>query len=131
MNREEFERLLQESVGREQSLLTAKRSEYAEDEDILENFRWVALAEGRSPEEYCMTLFLKHVQGLVKAIQTGRYFWGWVNLEDGQEGLKQRISDGRNYLMLLEAILEERHKLPPEAGKVYDEAEHDEDIAPK
>lgn len=36
--------------------------------------------------------------------ETGKYDWDWET--DGGEGLKQRIVDARNYLLLLAACLE-------------------------
>jgi hypothetical protein len=47
---------------------------------------------------------MKHVQSIALAVRTGKYAWAWET--EGGEGLKQRIADARNYLLLLAACLE-------------------------
>jgi len=61
------------------------------------------------PEKVCMILLLKHIQSLSKAVSedtTCICMWFWEH--DGREGLKQRIADARNYLLLLAACLDEK-----------------------
>jgi len=51
-----------------------------------------------------MAYRLKHIQSISHAVRT-EYNWCWQT-EQGHEGLKQRIADARNYLLLLAACLE-------------------------
>ncbi len=53
---------------------------------------------------------MKHIQSIVLSIKTGSYCDKWYWNDDGNEGLKQRISDARNYLILLAACIEEELK---------------------
>lgn len=106
--RDRFYELYSEFLQREKALLSFKRDEYTPDgeEDCLANFRQIAVFEDRTPEQVCMTHTMKHIQSIMRAINTGRYHFAWE--VDGGEGLKQRIADARNYLALLAAILDEK-----------------------
>ena len=106
MKVEDFMRLKQEFDEHESVLLGVKKTEYASDEDHLSNFKEVASWLGIYPEEYCMTLTLKHMHSILRAVKSQDYRWSWSS--DIGEGLKQRISDARNYLLLLAALIEER-----------------------
>ena len=111
MDIQTFNGILEEFMGKEISLLTKKRSEYAGDEDVLINFKQVAAWLGVEPEQYCMTLIFKHLQSVFKAVNGGVYTWEW-EIPGGGEGMKQRISDLRNYFMLLGALLSEKSSAP-------------------
>ena len=82
-----------------------KRDEYSSDNDRLQNFREVAEFLGQRPAEVSLAYLLKHIQSITLAVRTGEYAWKWKT--DHGEGLKQRIADARNYLLLLAACLEE------------------------
>lgn len=108
-SKKRFEELHAELVVHERELLSLKRGEYTEaDEDCISNFRQLADFEGRSPEEVCLTLTIKHIQSIQRAISTGAYSFSWWNEKTGSEGLKQRIADARNYLALLAAVLDDK-----------------------
>lgn len=102
---EQFEILREEFLTHEARILDWKRGEYSPDEDRLLNFRQVAEFEGRTPAEVALTWLLKHIQSITLAVRSADYAWAWET--EGGEGLKQRIADARNYLLLLAACLEE------------------------
>ena len=108
-SKKEFTDLHGEFTAMEGKLLGIKRSEYANEENVLKNFEQVSSFEGRRPEELCMTLLLKHVQSIQRAVESGSWKWVWTD-EKGMEGMKQRISDARNYLLLLAAIMDMHNK---------------------
>ena len=101
---EQFEVLCEEFADHEVHLLAWKRNEYASGEDRLQNFREVAGFLGQKPAEVALVYLLKHVQSIALSVRTGKYAWKWET--EGGEGLKQRIADARNYLLLLAACLE-------------------------
>lgn len=105
MTLESFENLREEFLEHEAGILEWKRGEYAPNDDRLQNFREVAAFLNKRPAEVALTYLMKHIQSITLAVRTGSYNWTW-NTEGG-EGLKQRIVDARNYLLLLAACLEE------------------------
>ena len=105
MTPQQFENLRDEFLTREARILVWKRSEYSSNEDRLQNFREVAALTGLRLSEVALIWLLKHIQSITLAVRSERYSWTWET-EDG-EGLKQRIADARNYLLLLAACLDE------------------------
>ena len=105
MTPEQFENLRDEFLVHEAKILDWKRGEYSTNEDRLQNFREVATFLERRPAEVALAYLMKHIQSIALAVRSGKYAWTW-NTEGG-EGLKQRIADARNYLLLLAACLEE------------------------
>ena len=108
MTPEQFEILREEFLSHEARILDWKRGEYSPDEDRLLNFRQVAEFEGRTLAEVALTWLLKHIQSITLAVRSADYAWAWE--KEGGEGLKQRIADARNYLLLLAACLEEENE---------------------
>ena len=105
MTPQQFENLRDEFLTREARILDWKRGEYSLNEDRLQNFREVAALTGLRMTEVALIWLLKHIQSIALAVRTGNYTWAWTT--EGGEGLKQRIADARNYLLLLAACLEE------------------------
>jgi len=108
MNVEAFDRIKKEFADHEDELLHFKRGEYAGIEDVLANFKDVSAFLGMIPRLYCMALFGKHMGAIIRAVRSKepKRIWCW-RLPSGEEGLKQRIADARNYLLLLAAIIDE------------------------
>lgn len=100
-----FENLVHEFLEHEQKLLNWKAGEYSNDSDRLMNFRQIAGLIDTSMSEIALVYLLKHIQSIALAVNRGRFTWEWETSEG--EGLKQRIADARNYLLLLAACLEE------------------------
>lgn len=105
LSEEQFENLREEFMVHEARLLDWKRNEYASSEDRLQNFREVAGFLGQRPAEVALLYLMKHIQSIAQAVRTGSYAWAWET--DGGEGLKQRVADARNYMLLLAACLDE------------------------
>lgn len=105
MTPQQFENLRDEFLTREARILDWKRGEYSPNEDRLQNFREVAALTGLRLSEVALIWLLKHIQSIALAVRTENYAWVWTT--EGGEGLKQRIADARNYLLLLAACLEE------------------------
>ena len=107
-SKKQWDELVKEFEAKEARLLHSKNREYTGGrgkESFLLNFEEVAVFEGREPAQVALTWLLKHVHGICKAVGTGEYNWEWEN--DNGEQLKQRISDARNYLLLLAGCLDE------------------------
>lgn len=104
MKPEQFENLREEFLTHEARIMSWKRGEYSSGDDRLQNFREVANFLGKKPSEVALSYLLKHIQSIALAVRTGEYVWAWET--EGGEGLKQRIADARNYLLLLAACLE-------------------------
>ena len=102
-----FEKLVDEFLKNEQSILGHKGTEYADNEDRLQNFHQQAIIQGVEPAAIALTYLLKHILSIAKAVSTGNQPWEWTTKE-GHEGLKQRFADARNYLLLLAACIDER-----------------------
>ena len=105
---ERFESLRDDFLIHEARIIDHKRGEYSSGNDRLQNFREVAEFMGQRPSEVALAYLLKHIQSIVLAVRTGKYSWSWHT--DHGEGLKQRIADARNYLLLLAACLEEENE---------------------
>jgi hypothetical protein len=113
MDSEWFAGVVREFQEEEDGLLIVKRMEYASDADRLENFKTNAALTGLMPEQVCAVYLAKHVQSIVKHVMDGQFDWSWTT-EDGREGLKQRIADARNYLLLLAACIDESRTHVPQ-----------------
>jgi len=113
MRREEFEAVYGRLEGAERALLVSKRAEYAGGEDVLRNFKVTATALGRgaTPEGVCLVLLMTHVQAVSEAVM-GDKSATLDSARPGGETLAERISDARNYLVLLAALVEERNRPP-------------------
>lgn len=119
----DFNAVVQEFLEREERLLGWKRSEYASEEgDALENFKTLQTMTGLTPAQVAAVYLAKHIQAILKQVNAGGFTWDWET--DEGEGLKQRISDARNYLLLLAACIEEE-RAPLEGTAQVEREEHD------
>lgn len=113
MDREEFKKLYIEMRTKEQDLLGMKRKEYTQgNEDVLLNFKQSAAFLGCDPKDVCVTYMMKHIQSIVLAVKENPDLkFVWEN-PDGTEGLAQRFSDARNYIVLLAGLIEDQKPEP-------------------
>lgn len=102
----DFENLQKDFNEHENRLLEWKAGEYARGQNRLENFEMIAKFTGLRSEQIALLYLLKHIQSITLAAMSTKYVWEW-GTEEG-EGLKQRIADARNYLLLLAACLDEK-----------------------
>ena len=107
-----FGQLYNEFMQHEEALLSWKAGEYSTDEDRLQNFREIAVLTGTRMSQVALTYLLKHIQSIKNAVMIDSVDWRWVG--EGGEGLKQRIADARNYLLLLAACLDEESEAKDE-----------------
>lgn len=109
MNVNRFTSVVQEFLDHEEILLGVKRTDYAKgDQDCLINFKGVSGILEITPQSYCMTLIMKHIHSIIMTVRTGGINpqdWCWSSSRG--EGMKQHISDARNYLVLLAALIDE------------------------
>ncbi len=108
MNNEQFENLRESFLSKEAELLERKGGEYGSYCDRLLNFKEIANFVGLDGTAICLLYLLKHIQSITSSIKNNKHSdkWFWCD-EKGNEGLKQRIADARNYLLLLAACIEE------------------------
>ena len=106
MKVDEFNKLKEEFLKAEGDLLDSKRMEYAGLDDVLKNFKEQAEFAQVDAKDIALVFLFKHMQGIREIVTKGTVNWSWTT-EDGTEGTKQRLSDARNYLLLLAALIEE------------------------
>lgn len=106
MNNEQFENLLKEFFDKEVGLLEAQG--YRNNYDILLNFKEIGEFIGLDGAGVCLFYLLKHIQNIILTIKENKQLdkWYW-NDTNNNEGLRQRIADARNYLLLLAACIED------------------------
>ncbi len=109
-SQEQFDALVAEFEAHEKEILNIKRGEYASTDDRIQNFREIAAFNGTSPEQEIWSQLMKHIQGVKNAYTRAPLEFCWQK-ESGGEGLKQKIADSRNMLLLLAARLDERSGL--------------------
>ena len=105
MNQETFNSVLDRRITLCREVLSGKSKEYARDEDKLHNFKRAALLENCTPEKALRGMFTKHIISVYDIID---------DIEKGtiptQHLLDEKIGDSINYLILLEALVNERHR---------------------
>lgn len=108
MDNQSLQNIREDMLSKESELLDIKGGEYGADFDRLLNFKEIGDFLDMRATEVCLVLLLKHIQSITLAIKSGNYHsrWYWKD-EKGNEGLKQKIADARNYLLLLAACIED------------------------
>lgn len=119
MTNQGFENLREEFLSKEAELLEWKGQEYGSNYDRLLNFKEISKFVGLNEADVCLLYLLKHIQSITLAIKSGNYHsrWYWKD-ERGNEGLKQKIADARNYLLLLAACIEDEGELQGDNDKL-------------
>jgi len=110
MTNQEFENLREEFLSKEVELLEWKGGEYGSYCDRLLNFKEIANFVGLDGTAICLLYLLKHIQSITSSIKNNKHSDKWFWQDEKGEGLKQRIADARNYLLLLAACIEEEIK---------------------
>ena len=101
MNHEYFEEFLSDVQAHQREVLISKNAEYAPGNDKLANFKKGAQAMGVAPEECLWGYAMKHIISIQDIAQGESSYT--------PEKLREKCSDLRNYLVLLEALMQERH----------------------
>ena len=103
MKAEEFDKVVQERLGKIEALLLAKRAEYApEGGDRLHNFKRAGKMLGITPEQALIGMWTKHVISILDICDR-------VDTKlPSKDMVDEKLGDAINYLILLEAMLKER-----------------------
>lgn len=103
MTNKEFEGVFNRRVETLRKVLIQKAKEYARGGDRLSNFKKAAGAQGCTPEQALLGMWMKHVISIVDLVK---------DLEEGKtaeyELWDEKITDAMNYLVLLDALIQER-----------------------
>lgn len=102
MTTEEFDHILDARIESMKRVLSSKASEYARG-DRLSNFKQGAIPLKVTPEKYLVALWMKHVISICDFVN---------DLEAGKMAPSslwdEKIGDATNYLVLLDALINER-----------------------
>jgi len=99
MNQIEFDALLDERIKKITNTLKLKSSEYAFNNDRLYNFKVAAQLAGKAPTKALWGMAMKHLVSVIDLING--------NLENNRHNVDEKLGDMINYLILLEAVLED------------------------
>jgi hypothetical protein len=108
MTTSEFNRYLQDAIDRIQAVLCKKAGEYAS-EDRLHNFKIAAGLQQCTPERALGGMLVKHTVSIFDMLNKQSNHFQYP-LEQWSE----KITDHLNYLILLWALVNERHQLKQE-----------------
>ena len=103
MKTQEFNELLEERLKKIKETLGAKAVEYAFNNDRLHNFKVAAQLSDNTPTHALWGMAMKHLVSVVDLV-TGR-------LENKRKNIDEKIGDMINYLILLEALLEDTRQI--------------------
>lgn len=98
MTKETFNAFAKDIIQKEEELLNKKRSEYTRTDDVLDNFKRMALELNIDSKIVWWIFFKKHIDSVLNFVQTN---------VTHTEPILGRIMDARNYLLLLAAMVEE------------------------
>ena len=101
MKHMQFNEVLFDQMEKMQSVLAGKAMEYASDNDRLQNFKKAAALQGITPEQACQGMLAKHQVSVADMVMSGQ--------EYSMEVWEEKIGDSLNYLILLKALVVERH----------------------
>ena len=101
MNSSELNKLKLRMEDIEGQILGTKGTEYiVSNDDRLKFFKDYSTSLGISPEVVCSIFLMKHINSILNFVKTGK---------QGEEGITGRINDARNYLLFLQALVEENN----------------------
>lgn len=105
MTDDQFNEILNSRLIKIQNVLGKKAAEYARG-DRLSNFKRAAAAMQCSPEQACISFWMKHVVSILDMVN---------DIGEGKPVAPyslwdEKIGDAINYLVLLEALISERTK---------------------
>jgi len=101
MRHEDFGKLVEEILQATKDVMISKNAEYAPGDDKLANFKRGAQALGCSPEWYLLALMEKHLTSIRDIVKGDAGYTPQL--------LREKCGDARNYTILLEALMQERH----------------------
>lgn len=98
MNKEDFEKVVEEQINRCREVLIIKAREYAT-EDRLHNFKIAGVMEGIGPIKALAGMMAKHTVSIYDMCGSGEAY--------GVDVWSEKITDHINYLLLLGALVKE------------------------
>lgn len=112
MTPEHFDKILERRLDRTRQVLASKGTEYASNSDRLHNFKAAARLLGSTPEAALLGFLTKHLVSVVDMVKA------LPDTVPAPGRVDEKIGDCINYLVLLEALWEERRvpvaeKKPP------------------
>lgn len=99
MTIKDFNKIVDERIALVKSSLVTKGDEYNLVEDRLDSFKKAGLIENCSPERALQGYLTKHIISIYDMINSEQQFT--------RDRWKEKIGDSINYLILLEALLED------------------------
>jgi len=109
VNVKEYQEHISHLLSQCYAVSKAKRKSYANDNDVLANFKQIAAATSMTKYQVWAVYFNKHVLSINNAIK-----YHPERPEDVSESMQGRIIDCINYLLLLNAIIaEDAHQKSP------------------
>lgn len=106
MTLEKFNEIVKARLEKCMAVLNVKSIEYSRQEDRLSNFKMAAKFESEEPEMALRGMLTKHIVSVYNIVDD-------IEFDDvlpSKELLGEKIIDCINYLMLLEALIEERRE---------------------
>ena len=106
MTSEKFDEIVESRLEKCRGVLAKKGVEYSQDSDRLSNFKRAADFECEEPEMALRGMLTKHIVSVYDMVDN-------IEFDDvlpPKELLSEKITDCINYLMLLEALIEERRE---------------------
>lgn len=103
MNAETFHEILNQRLAKIIAVLDAKAKSYSSASDRLHNFKVAAALNDCTPEQSNWGMNTKHIVSVRDMVLSG--------LDYPYEVWDEKLGDAINYLILLEAIVIERHKV--------------------
>lgn len=99
MEVEKFNNIVNTRLDSCKEILVTKAEQYATSKDRLHNFKDGACVNGCTTKQYALTLVTKHFIALRDKINRDEYV--------SEEFVSEKITDIINYMLLIEALIEE------------------------
>jgi hypothetical protein len=109
MDNKTFEKIVKNRLEQCEETLNIKGNEYSNESDRLHNFKDAAKFLGCSPEKALLGMFVKHLVS-VKDIIENINIWQDTGYIPDEKLIAEKFGDTINYILLLEALIEERRK---------------------
>ena len=106
MNREEFDKIIEERINKIREVLLSKGKEYQRNDNVFHNFERGSNITGNSREKVMWGFALKHLISFMDILDDcEKYKYPSIEL------LEEKVGDIINYLILEEASIKEQIKI--------------------
>lgn len=110
MTTEEFNKIIEAALESSRNVLISKSAEYASEDNKLHNFNKAARITGKTREECLWGFALKHLVSVTDIIDEMSKDPKYIPSRDL---VIEKFGDLRNYLLLLEACIEDKRNKQP------------------